>query len=46
MRATSRWRALPRVQCALEGTEEVMAYTGVPSWDGFKPGWRPHDVEA
>ena len=31
---------------ALEGTEEVMAYTGVPSWDGFKLAGAPADVEA
>ncbi len=31
---------------ALEGTEEVMTYTGVPSWDGFKLAGAPADVEA
>ena len=31
---------------ALEGTEEVMTYTGVPSWDGFKMDGAFADVEA
>ena len=31
---------------ALDGSEEVMTYTGVPSWDGFKLDGAPADVEA
>jgi len=31
---------------ALEGTEEVMTYTGKPSWDGFKVKGAFADVEA
>jgi butyrate kinase len=31
---------------ALDGAEDVMTYTGVPSWDGFKLDGAPADVEA
>ncbi len=31
---------------ALDGTEDVMTYTGEPSWDGFELDGAPADVEA
>ena len=31
---------------ALDGVEDVMTYTGEPSWDGFKLDGAPADVEA
>ena len=31
---------------ALDGTEDVMTYTGEPSWNGFELDGAPADVEA